>query len=269
MLGSDTPFLVALLFASCATSVMVALRYFLAAGLFCWLTERVRPGLYAARGRQIRREIAWSLTAAAIYGTPAGLMLWSWRNLGWTQVYTDFAASPPWYLPLSAFVYLFVQDTWFYWTHRAMHEPRLFRIAHAVHHKSRPPTAWTAMSFHWAESLIGAMVIPLLVFLVPIHVAMLALVLGIATVMGVTNHMGWEIFPRRLVHSPLGNWLITASHHERHHEDYRCNFGLYFRFWDHLCGTDRGFSPRIAGARAPVPAKAAAKAAPPAGGEPS
>ncbi|WP_090199485.1 sterol desaturase family protein [Erythrobacter sp. HL-111] len=252
MPGPDTSLLVALLFASFATSVMVALRYFLAAGLFSWLTERVRPGLYAAQGAQIRREIGWSLTAAAIYGAPAGLMLGSWRHLGWTRIYTDFTALPLWYLPLSAFVYLFAQDTWFYWTHRAMHEPRLFRIAHAVHHKSRPPTAWTAMSFHWAESLTGAILIPLLVFVVPIHVAMLALVLGIATVMGVTNHMGWEIFPRRLVHSALGHWVITASHHENHHEDYRCNFGLYFRFWDHLCGTDRGFSRRIAGARAPV-----------------
>jgi len=266
MPGLDTSLLVALLFASFATSAVVALRYFLASGLFSWLTERVRPGLYAEKRAQIRREIAWSLTAAAIYGTPAGLMLWSWGNLGWTKLYTDFSAFPLWYLPLSVLLYLFVQDAWFYWIHRAMHEPRLFRIAHAVHHRSRPPTAWTAMSFHWVESLTGAAVIPLLVFVVPIHVAMLGSVLGVATIMGVTNHMGWEIFPRRLVHSALGHWLITASHHEKHHEDYRCNFGLYFRFWDHLCGTDRGLSRRIAGAGAlpgePVPVKVAATASP-------
>jgi sterol desaturase/sphingolipid hydroxylase (fatty acid hydroxylase superfamily) len=72
-----------------------------------------------------------------------------------------------------------------------------------------------------------------------------ATVLSIATIMGVTNHMGWEMFPRWLVHAPLGNWLITASHHERHHEEYKCNFGLYFRFWDRLCGTDRGLSRRM------------------------
>ncbi len=58
--------------------------------------------------------------------------------------------------------------------------------------------------------------------------------------MGVTNHMGWEVFPNWLVRGPAGNWLITASHHQRHHEKYRCNFGLYFRFWDRLCHTDRG-----------------------------
>jgi sterol desaturase/sphingolipid hydroxylase (fatty acid hydroxylase superfamily) len=52
--------------------------------------------------------------------------------------------------------------------------------------------------------------------------------------------MGWELFPRFVHSGPLGGWLITARHHQRHHHDYRCNYGLYFRFWDRLCGTDRG-----------------------------
>ena len=69
---------------------------------------------------------------------------------------------------------------------------------------------------------------------------MLGAVLAIMTLMGVTNHMGWEMFPARLVHGKLGKWLITASHHELHHQKYRCNYGLYFRHWDRLFGTDRG-----------------------------
>jgi sterol desaturase/sphingolipid hydroxylase (fatty acid hydroxylase superfamily) len=136
--------------------------------------------------------------------------------------------------------YLLLHDAWFYWTHRLMHRPRLFRAAHAVHHASRPPTAWTAMSFHPLEAITGAVVIPALVLLIPIHVGPLFAVLTVMTVMGVTNHMGWELFPRRLVQSRAGNWLITASHHQRHHQQYGCNYGLYFRFWDRLCGTDRG-----------------------------
>lgn len=126
-----------------------------------------------------------------------------------------------------------------------MHRPALFRTMHAVHHASRPPTAWAAMSFHPWEAITGAIVIPILVFVIPIHIAMLGLVLTIMTVMGVTNHMGWEMFPHALVHSRLGGWLITASHHQRHHEEYQCNYGLYFRFWDRLCKTDRGVSANI------------------------
>jgi Delta7-sterol 5-desaturase len=245
MLPADTPVPLALLIVSVAVTLIVALRYVISSGAFALITARMRPDLYAGRAAQIRREVRWSLVSAAIYGAPAGIVMWGWNHHGWTQMTADWGALPLWYHPLSVLIYLAVQDTCFYWSHRWMHRPKWFRIAHAVHHDSRPPTAWTAMSFHPVEAVTGAVVIPLLVFLVPIHVAMLGLVLTTATVMGVTNHMGWEMFPRWLVHSPLGNWLITASHHERHHEEYQCNFGLYFRVWDRLCGTDRGLSRRI------------------------
>jgi sterol desaturase/sphingolipid hydroxylase (fatty acid hydroxylase superfamily) len=228
--------------AAAAMTAIVALRYVAASGGFALATRYVRPGLYVGLSRQIRMEIGWSLLSAAIYGVPAGVVAWGWQTLGWTRIYTDVHAMPLWYLPVSLLLYLLAHDTWFYWTHRWMHRPRLFRVAHAVHHASRPPTAWAAMSFHPWEALTGAFVIPVLVFIIPVHVAVLAMVLTVMTVMGVTNHMGWEMFPRRLVHSALGGWLITASHHQRHHELYSCNYGLYFRLWDRLCGTDRGLS---------------------------
>ncbi|NTZ43603.1 sterol desaturase family protein [Altererythrobacter sp. SALINAS58] len=236
----------AIILSAIAMTAIVALRYLAASGLFAMATARVRPGLYDSLAPQIRREIRWSLISAAIFGVPAGVIAWGWREHGWTLVYTEWNAWPLWYLPVSLFIFLFLHDTWFYWTHRWMHRPRIFRALHAVHHASRPPTAWAAMSFHPGEALTGAVVIPVLVFLVPVHVAVLGLVLAIMTVMGVTNHMGWEMFPRRLVHSRLGGWLITATHHQRHHERYTCNYGLYFRFWDRLCKTDRGLSDSFA-----------------------
>ena len=204
----------------------------------------------------MRREIGWSLASAAIYGIPAGIVAWGWQAHGWTRIYTDIDAFPLWYLPVSLFAYLLAHDTWFYWTHRWMHRPRPFRIAHAVHHQSRPPTAWAAMSFHPVEALTGAVVIPALAFLIPIHVAVLGLVLTIMTVMGVGNHMGWEMFPRALVHGPVGRWLITATHHEQHHAAYRGNYGLYFRFWTR-------FAARISGLAALLLLTAAAGAPPP------
>lgn len=237
--------LLAVILSALAMTAIVALRYLAASGFFAWATGRRMPGRYAGLAPQIRREIGWSLASAAIYGIPAGVVAWGWQERGWTMIYTDWAAYAPWWPPVSLALYLLAHDSWFYWTHRWMHRPRPFRLAHAVHHASRPPTAWAAMSFHPVEALLGAIVIPLLAFLVPIHAAVLGLVLAIMTVMGVTNHMGWEMFPRALVRSRLGGWLITASHHQLHHEEYRCNYGLYFRFWDRLCGTDRGLSTNV------------------------
>ena len=232
--------LFSILASAIAMTLIIGGRYLLSSGFFAWLTGRRNPGKYKALRPQISREIRWSLWSASIYGVPAGIVAWGWQNAGWTQIYTEINMYPMWYLPVSLFAYLFLHDSWFYWTHRLFHRPAWFRVAHAVHHDSRPPTAWAAMSFHPIEAISGAVVIPMLVIVVPIHVGILGLVLLIMTIMGVTNHMGWEIFPRWLVQGRLGEGVITASHHERHHELYRGNYGLYFRFWDKVCGTDVG-----------------------------
>ncbi len=232
----------AILLSVVAMIAIVAARYLASSGAFAWITVRARPGIYAGLAPQIGREIGWSLASAAIYGVPAGIVAWGWAAHGWTRVYSGWHDYPLWWLPASVLAYLALHDTWFYWTHRLLHRPRWFRLAHAVHHASRPPTAWAAMSFHPLEALSGAVVIPALVFFVPIHVAMLGAVLAVMTVMGVTNHMGWEMFPLAFVRSSVGGWMITASHHQRHHDEYRCNYGLYFRVWDRLCRTDRGLA---------------------------
>jgi len=238
--GGLTSPAVAALLSALAMTLIVGVRYLVTSGAFAWATHLVRPGLYAGQDRQIRREIGWSLASAAIYGAPAGIVAWGWNAHGWTRIYTDEADYPLWYLPLSVLAYLAMHDTWFYWTHRLMHRPWWFRAMHAVHHDSRPPTAWAAMSFHPWEAITGAVVIPALVLVIPIHVAALGTVLAIMTVMGIGNHMGWEMFPRVIVHGPAGRWLITATHHQKHHQAYQGNYGLYFRFWDKICGTDIG-----------------------------
>lgn len=220
--------------------MIMAVRYFVTSGGFALLSQMVHPGIYHGQKKQIQAEIFHSLMATIVFAIPAGLVAWGWHNHGWTMIYTDISAMPLWYLPLSLCLYLFAHDTWFYWTHRAMHIPRLFRIMHMVHHQSRPPTAWAAMSFNISEAVTGAIVIPLLVFFIPIHIGVLGLVLMIMTIMGITNHMGWELFPHWLVRGGAGKFLITASHHHKHHQNYLCNYGLYFRFWDRLCGTDKG-----------------------------
>ena len=45
-----------------------------------------------------------------------------------------------------------------------------------------------------------------------------------------------------LILSALAMTLIVGARYllKLHHEKYRCNYGLYFRHWDRLCGTDRG-----------------------------
>lgn len=242
-----------------AMTTIVVIRYLMVSGAFAWLTARRHPDSFAGRSSQVRMEISWSCLSAVIYAVPAGIVAWSWQTLGWTRIYTDAGAYPFWWLPLSVLLYLLAHDGWFYWTHRLLHLPGPFRLAHAVHHASRPPTAWAAMSFHPIEAISGAIIIPALVLVVPIHAASLLIVLAVMTVMGVTNHMGWEMFPRWMVDRALGRCLITASHHQRHHDSYRCNYGLYFRFWDRLCGTDQGLGTMAHDGCPPHPGRASGR----------
>ena len=151
---------VALVLSVIAMTVIVGARYLAVSGAFAWLTKRRMPGFYDGRRGQIRQEIAWSLASAFIYAAPAGVLAWGWQSFGWTRIYSNVSNYPMWWLPASVLVYLLLHDSWFYWTHRLMHRPQVYKRMHAVHHASRNPTAWTAMSFHPWESITGAILVP-------------------------------------------------------------------------------------------------------------
>jgi sterol desaturase/sphingolipid hydroxylase (fatty acid hydroxylase superfamily) len=226
-------------------AIIIVARYFAIAGFFYWALWK-RPGnLLRARkltsirppARLIRSEIRWSVIASVIYAFPGALVIEAWKA-GGTQLYTDVAQYGWPYLLFSIGLYLFLHDTYFYWTHRLMHHPKLFQIFHRVHHESRQPTPWAGFSFHPYESVVGAVILPVLVFLIPIHVSAILAILVLMTVVSVTNHSGYEILPDSWLRGFVGRHWISAAHHNLHHQTYTCNFALYFRFWDKLMETD-------------------------------
>jgi sterol desaturase/sphingolipid hydroxylase (fatty acid hydroxylase superfamily) len=60
------------------------------------------------------------------------------------------------YFFISVAVMLVLHDAYFYWTHRAMHRPRLFKVFHRVHHLSTNPSQWAAFAFHPLEAVVEA-----------------------------------------------------------------------------------------------------------------
>ncbi|MEL7491095.1 MAG: sterol desaturase family protein [Pseudomonadota bacterium] len=235
-------------------TAIIWLRYFLVAGLFYYLlwgrpAEKVRARRLADRRPQkevVRHEIKMSLISSAIYAIPGAIIIEAYK-LGGTAIYTEIGGPVGWlYLPLSVLIYLFIHDTYFYWTHRAMHLPALFKATHLTHHRSRQPTPWAAFSFHPWEALISAWILPLAAFIIPIHLGAVVFLLVFMTVYSVINHAGWEVFPRFMTNGLFGKIFISASHHNVHHKDYHANYGLYFRFWDYWMGTDKGMAKPIA-----------------------
>jgi len=226
-------------------SVIIVARYFAIAGLVYWALWKRDPEKVPFRKltaitpapKTIRNEIRWSVIASLIYAIPGAVVIEAWKS-GGTLLYTDVADYGWVYLGFSVFLYLFLHDTYFYWTHRLMHRRRWFPIFHKVHHQSRQPTPWAGFSFHPYESIVGASIVPALVFIIPIHVGAILFILMLMTVVSITNHSGYELLPDSVLRSFFGRSWISAAHHNLHHLNYRCNYGLYFRFWDKVMGTD-------------------------------
>ncbi len=229
-------------------------RYFVVAGIFYWLLW-VRPASKVSARRLapqkpsadiVRHEVLMSLASSAIYALPGAYVLEAWKG-GGTAIYSSIDGLAGWaYVPVSILIYLLIHDAYFYWTHRWMHHPKLFKAMHLTHHRSRQPTPWAAFSFHPWEAIISAWLLPVVAFFIPIHVGAVMFLLIFMTYCSVANHAGWEILPRFVTEGPVGKLLISASHHNVHHTNYSANYGLYFRFWDQAFGTDRGLAPEIA-----------------------
>lgn len=232
-----------------ALVAIIMVRYLAIAGLMHYLLwmrpeEKVRAqrlSKHTPTRKIIRHEITLSLISSFIYAAPGAILIQVW-NSGGSALYSGAITTPQgWgYALISAGVYLFAHDTYFYWTHRAMHHPKLYRATHAGHHKSKQPTPWASFSFDPLEALISAWFLPALALFIPIHVGVVLALLTIMTMNAVFNHAGWEIYPKRWISGAFGKVIITATHHNMHHTRFTGNYGLYFRFWDKVMGTDRG-----------------------------
>jgi Delta7-sterol 5-desaturase len=130
-------------------------------------------------------------------------------------------------------------DAYFYWTHRAMHHPRLFKVMHLTHHKSTNPSPWAAYAFHPLEAVVEALIVPIASFIIPLHGYTLLAFLLFMMVYNVYGHLGWELYPARWNRHWLGRWLNTSVSHNQHHQYFKGNYGLYFRWWDEWMGTTR------------------------------
>ncbi|HEY1111974.1 MAG TPA: sterol desaturase family protein [Chitinophagaceae bacterium] len=231
--------------ATAAIFMVVIGRYLLVAGLFhavfyLWFPQRWQErkiNQKAYKPGQFRREVKWSMITAGLFAVAGSVTVVLWQ-LGHTKVYTDWNAYPLWWAPLSLAVAMLAHETYYYWLHRWMHHPRVFRIVHKVHHDSNITSPWTAFSFHPLEGLLQAIFLPALLLVLPMHLYVIIGQLTIMTLSSVINHLDIEIYPKRFYKHFLGKWLIGATHHSLHHKQFKYNYGLYFTFWDKWKNTE-------------------------------
>ena len=220
-------------------------RYVLFSLMFWWLFKVSLKDQFAHRAVQMRprkaeqdwREIGWSAVTSVIFSALATGVILAYQA-GYTEIYTDIHSYSLLWYPASIVLVLFINETYYYWLHRWMHRPGVYKLVHKTHHDSITTSPWTAFSFHPLESTLQAVLLPVLLFLIPLHISAVGLILLILTVSSAINHLNVEIYPKDFDKHWLGSWLIGATHHSLHHSQFRFNYGLYFTFWDKWMKTE-------------------------------
>lgn len=199
---------------------------------FFWKIQQKFP-----KGSQIRSEIGHSLMTSFIFAAMA-IGIYALRKLGFGAMYFDIAERGVAYYLGSIVFMIFAHDAYFYWTHRLMHHPRLFRLFHLVHHRSVNPTPYTSFSFHPLEAIVEFGIVPIIALFIPMHPSALLIFTLWSIAFNILGHTGYEMSPAGFTRHWLFKWINTPTHHNMHHEKSRCNYSLYFNIWDRLMGTN-------------------------------
>lgn len=229
-----------LLIVTFIASVLVVLlvRYFGTAIIYDAVIRNIYDFKVRSHKRpQLKREVIWSIISSLIFTVMAVATFYLYQR-GHTKVYIEMSTYSILYFAVSIPLYLILYETYYYWLHRWMHLPSVFRIVHRVHHQSIEPTVFTSFAFHPMEAILQFIFLPLIIMIVPIHYYALGIVLMIWTVSAVMNHAGAEIFPTSFIQHPVGKWLIGSTHHDLHHKEFKTNYGLYLTFWDKWMKTE-------------------------------
>jgi len=223
----------------------LALRYLLFAGSFylvfyIWKNKAIWRAKIQQRypeNKHVIREIVNSFVTIIIFGLVIMGVIYA-SKAGLTRIYPNVSDKGYGYYIFSIVLMIFMHDTYFYWTHRAMHWKPLFKLAHKTHHLSTNPTPFAAYAFHPLEAIIEIGIVPLIAFTIPYHGTALTIFSLYSLLLNVTGHLGFELFPKGFASNKLFKWHNTSTHHNMHHRLVKCNYGLYFNLWDRLMKTN-------------------------------
>jgi ring-1,2-phenylacetyl-CoA epoxidase subunit PaaE len=224
------------------TTVVAALVIMSAAYLIFWivfgkkLSNRKIQLSKRAGWSQIQEEIGATLLSF-IGSTAFMLTVLSLKDGGLTKFYVETGKYGWWYEGLAVLTMLLISDAWFYWSHRGMHHPKVYKYVHALHHKSLDVNPYTSTSFHVVEAILLTVWVLPLVMVMPVSIAALGVMQVLGTLNNLKSHLGYELFPN-FFNAPPFNILVTATNHSLHHTQYNGNYGLFFRFWDIVCDTE-------------------------------
>jgi len=134
-----------------------------------------------------------------------------------------------------------VGDTWFYWSHRTLHHPKIYPIVHKQHHEYSHTISLAAEYAHPIEFILGN-VMPVTIGTKllgsQIHIMTYCMFGIIALGASMDGHCGYDFS-----WSPYGLPPFSGSshYHNFHHSKNVGNYISFFTFWDTVCGTNKAY----------------------------
>ena len=179
---------------------------------------------------QVHDNMFWSLGSGVLQLTMFQVVImWLMAN---EYVPTISLASNP-ILFVAGLVLLPIWSAFhFYWVHRLLHVPFIYKHVHSLHHRNVNIGPWSGLSMHPVEhllylsSLLIHCVFPSHLILVYFHV----IYLGPGAAM---THTGYE----DLLIKDKRKLALGTFYHQLHHRYYECNYGNQEMPWDRWFGT--------------------------------
>ena len=222
----------------------LALIVFVAGGLHLYLYTFRRQGdlrKFDARGlAKNNKRFTWrNQVVDNMYWTCiSGVTLWTafevfyvWALANGLVPTTSFNTNPVWFV--AWFVLIPIWSSFhFYWIHRALHWPPLYRLAHRLHHRNISIGPWSGISMHPVEHLLYFSSV-LIHFLVSSHPVHFFFHMHLEALNPIASHSGFDgLMVKQRKRMELGDFF-----HQLHHRYFECNYGTAEMPWDKWLGS--------------------------------
>ncbi len=186
-------------------------------------------GTYTFRN-QVLDNMVWTLASGVTCWTLFEVLyFWAAAN-GYAPV-LGIADNPVWFALW--FVLIPIWSSFhFYWIHRALHWPPLYRLAHALHHRNVNIGPWTGISMHPVEHVLYFSA-TWIHFLVPSHPVHVLFHFYLQALNPAFSHAGFE----GVVAGDKKRVAAGDFFHQLHHRFFECNYGTAEMPWDVVFGS--------------------------------
>ena len=179
---------------------------------------------------QVHDNIFWSLTSGVAQLTAyQALIMWAQAN---GHAPTHALADAPLYFALTLVLLPIWSAFHFYWVHRLLHAPFLYRHVHSLHHRNVNIGPWSGLSMHPVEHLLYLSSL-LIHFIIPSHPILVIFHVVYLAPGAAMTHTGYE----DLLIKDKRRLALGTFYHQLHHRYYECNYGNQEMPWDRWFGT--------------------------------